>query len=141
MKPINGFTLIEMLLAIVVLASLILLAVPPLFSTIQKQETAHFFNVLDSDILFIQNEALGTRQNVRIVFDKEYYSIVAEKQTEEVKRYYPKHLTHDVRINNRVSFSNNGTVINPTTFLFKDKSTTYHLVFPLGKGRQYIEEQ
>ncbi|MEI3606809.1 competence type IV pilus minor pilin ComGD [Pseudogracilibacillus sp. SE30717A] len=141
MKQINGFTLFEMLLTIVILASLVLLAVPSIFSTIQKQEIAQFFKILDSDILYIQNQALGTRQNVRIVFDQEYYAVLTERQSEEIKRYYPKQLTHEVKINNRLSFSNNGTVINPTTYLFKDKDTTYHLVFPLGKGRHYIEQQ
>lgn len=141
MKQMNGFTMVEMLVVLMILSILTLLVVPSIIRTIEKQETNHFFAVLESDILYIQNQALGTRHNIRIVFDKEFYVVINEWKTEEIKRHYPEHLKYDNKINNRVTFNNNGTIINPTTFKFRDKETTYQLVFPLGKGRHYIEEQ
>ncbi|MEI3611716.1 competence type IV pilus minor pilin ComGD [Pseudogracilibacillus sp. SO30301A] len=141
MKQINGFTMVEMLFALMILSILTLLVVPSIVRTVEKQETNHFFAVLESDILYIQNQALGTRDNVRIVFDEEYYVVISEGKTEGIKRHYPEHLKYNNKINNRVAFNNNGTIINPTTFKFKDRKNTYHLVFPLGKGRHYIEER
>ncbi len=141
MKQMNGFTMVEMLFALMILSILTLLVVPSIIKTVERQETKHFFAVLESDILYIQNQALGTRDNVRIVFDEEFYVVISEWKTEEIKRHYPEHLQYANKINNRVAFNNNGTIINPTTFKFKDKKITYQLVFPLGKGRHYIEEQ
>lgn len=141
MKQMNGFTMVEMLFVLMVLSIFTLLVVPSIIRTIEKQETIHFFDVLDSDIFYIQNQAFGTRHNTRIVFDKEFYVVINDWKTEEIKRYYPKHITYDIKINNRIAFNNNGTIINPTTFKFRDGEKTYQLVLPLGKGRHYIEEQ
>lgn len=130
-----------MLFTIIILAALTLIVMPTMYKIVEKQQTKQFFDVLESDIFYIQNQAFGTRENVRIVFDEDYYVILHDRQIEEKKRYYPDHLTHDVKVNNRVKFSNNGTIIDPTTFVFKEDDITYQLVFPLGKGRHYIEEK
>jgi|SRR5690625_2200697 len=140
-KTINGFTLIEMLFTMVILSLLIFIGVPSLIKVIENQQTKHFFQILNSDIFYIQNQALGTRQNIRIMFDEDYYILLHEQKAEEIKRFYPEHLTYKLDINNRISFSNSGTVINPTTFMFTDNNHSYKIVFPLGKGRHYIEKQ
>lgn len=134
-----GFTLVEMLIALMIISILILLIVPAIFNLMEQQEINDFFNTLDADVLYIQNEALGTRKNVQIIFHKDYYMLIHASEKKEVIRDYPAHLTHDM--NGQILFSNSGTVMQPTTLRFKGKNKTYKMIFPLGKGRHYIEEQ
>ena len=140
-KQINGFTLIEMLFVVMILGVLIFIAVPIVIKSIERQEIKQFFAVLEADVFFIQNQALGTRQNYRIVFDEDYYIILGDKNGNDIKRHYPTHFTQDVKINNRVTFSTQGTIIDPIKLLFKHRDTKYKIVFPLGKGRYYVEEE
>jgi|SRR5699024_5212066 len=143
MKQIDGFTLIELLFALMILSVLLLIAMPIMTNLTKKQETKKFFDVLEADVFYIQNQALGTSRNLRIVFDKDHYDVLGSgmQNGEEMRRDYPEHLVHDVQIDNMISFYNSGTVANPTTFLFRDGDTIYEVVFPLGKGRHYIEER
>jgi|SRR5690625_2530065 len=141
-KRINGFTLIEMLLTIGILGLLSFIVVPSIYKSIERQELVQFFNVLESDVFYIQNQALGTRKNFRIIFDEDYYIIAGPFNSGiDIKRYYPKHLKQEIKINHRVTFTSNGTVSDSTKVLFNYRDTTYQLVFPLGKGRYYIEEK
>jgi|SRR5690625_1524632 len=141
MKQRNGFTLIEMLFALTIISVLTLLVVPNLYKLAQKQQTNKFFDVLEADVFYVQNQAIGTSVNSRIVFSSDHYSILNNQNSEEIKRYYPKHLSNRIKINHRIWFSNLGTIINPTTLIFEDQDTSYWVIFPLGKGRFYIEEK
>src|SRR5690625_7004713 len=97
-EKMTGFTLMEMLFTIVVISLLMFISVPVILKVIQTHQTGHFFTVLDSDIFYIQNQALGTRQNVRMVFDEEYYIISHTGKKVEIRRYYTKHLTCELDI-------------------------------------------
>src|SRR5690625_3068594 len=141
-KQINGFTLIEMLFSIIILGLLSFIVVPSIFKSIERQEIKQFFNVLESDIFYIQNQAIGTRKYFRITFDENYYIVVDDsKNNNEIKRYYPKHFTQKIKIKNIITFTNDGTVSRSAKVLFTHRDTTYKLVFPLGKGRYYVEEE
>lgn len=133
----HGFTLIEMLFILMVLSILTVLFIPQIVKTIEKQQSIHFFKLFDSDILFIQNQTMNSDDTYRITLTKDYYMIVKENREIE-KREYPNHLTLSQR-NVRIYFSKSGTVTSPQTIRFQDRYHTYRVVFPLGKGRHYIE--
>jgi|SRR5690625_1960997 len=135
----NGFTLIEMLFILLILSLLMVIAVPNLFSLLKKLETNNFFHMLDADIFYIQNEAMDTQNNVRIIFREDAYVIRNLYSDEDIIRYYPDNLSYDL-VNNRIMFNKNGTILGPTRYRFFDKNNTYEIVFPLGKGRHYIEK-
>lgn len=141
MKEIKGFTFIELVFVLFIISLLTFLVIPGLFSTLKKQQTKQFFTTFDADILYIQNSALGTSQHVRILFEDDYYVIRNNRTKEAIKRYYPEHISRITKSNNRISFNDSGTIISPTSYRFEDETTTYKIVFPLGKGRHYIEEQ
>lgn len=140
-KNEEGFTFIELLYVLLIVSILSLLVVPPMYHVYQEQQKNQFFTLLDSDILYIQNQAIARKTNFRIVFDTEYY-VVMEKDKQIYKRDYPNHLSYSKATTNRIVFNTLGTVRNPTTYLFYDQSKgkRYEMVFPLGKGRQYVEE-
>lgn len=119
---------------------LLLLVGPNLYSLYKKQQTKNFFNIFDTDILYIQNEAFGSRENVRILFESDRYIVQNFHTGEELIRPFPNHLTYALG-NNRISFNYNGTIINPGTHRFYENDKVYQVVFPLGKGRHYIEER
>lgn len=129
--------MIELLLVLTVIITLSVLVIPSLFNTIQKMETEHFFKELDSDILYIQSESLGKYDNIRIVFEKTRYRIHDTKSGTLRSRDYPANLQHhNIR---KIKFSRYGSVKSPSSFLLSNKNKTYLIVFPLGKGRHYIE--
>lgn len=139
MRRNNGFTLIEMLFSLTMISILLLLVVPSLVSLLKQQETNEFFKLLDADVFYIQNETFATNHNIRILFEGDRYVIRNSQTKEEVVRDFPSHLQFDL-VHNRIMFNNNGTILNPTRYRFYDEDTMYEIVFPLGKGRHYIEE-
>lgn len=135
----NGFTFIEMLFVMLAISLFLVLFLPNMMKSIENQRTKHFLEVLYSDILMIQNQSLGKTRNVQIIFQKDRYIIVYDQKLVEY-RTYPEHLNYVERSYNVISFNKHGAVSHLRKYKFKDRSTTYQIVFPLGKGRHYIEE-
>lgn len=133
----NGFTLVEMLFVLFVISIFTILFIPNFVKTIEKQQTAQFFDLFSSDIFYIQNQTLNTNESYRIWLRDDHYLIISNDTMK--RRNYPKHLEFTSYSNTRISFSKAGTVINPTTLRFKDRYHSYCVVFPFGKGRHYIE--
>lgn len=139
MKGINGFTLIEVLFTLFIVSIVSVLFIPNMLQVIERQQTKHFFEIFNSDILMIQNKSIGEERNIRIRLRTDHYLIMDEREL-IVQREYPKHLTYIEGSNNIITFNNTGTMMNPRTFHFRERNKAYLVVFPLGKGRHYIEE-
>lgn len=137
MRNNNGFTLIELLFVLVIVSTIALFVLPSMYRTYSKQQTKHLLQVMESDVFLIQNHTLYTLNNNRIFLDKDHY-IVQNERNHNVRTY-----PHDLRLINaatRIRFSTNGTVYDPTGYMFQDEHGTYKIVFPFGKGRFYIDE-
>lgn len=139
MHKINGFTLIELLIVLSVISILSLLVLPGVNHLLAKHKTKQFLEILNSDILLVQSKAIGTTDNVRITFDQDAYTVFYRNRT-YLNREMPTDVSFTNVNNTRIQFDNNGSIIQPTTYLLKDHSNLYRIVFPFGKGRNYIEK-
>lgn len=133
----KGFTLIELLFVLVIVSTISIFVLPSMYETLTKQQRKHFFQMLENDVFLIQNYSLYSNSNNRILVNKEDY--IVRTDSDYIFRKYP----HDFRLinnYNRIRFSVNGTVYDPTTYIFQDQNGLYKVVFPFGKGRFYIDE-
>lgn len=137
----NGFTLIEMLLVLTVLSILISLALPAHSSSLTKQQENQFIEVLQNDVLLIQNQAsITSKERMYIRFYDDHYLVLHGRNPSYAKRDYPDGWS--LLTSNRIlEFHLNGTVLSPRTFIMHSKKERIALVFPLGKGRFYIERE
>lgn len=142
MSKRNGFTLLEMLFVLSIISAILFISFPPLISTYEKWKVNHFLIVLDTDILYVQHKSMEEDEHVYIMFMANEYRITdANDNNKTIYRKYPQNFHANNFTNLRVSFSRNGTVMNPNTFQFKQNNTYYKVVFPFGKGRHYVEGQ
>lgn len=141
MKNKNGFTLIEMLFTLAILSILILLFVPSFNKTVQNQQVNQFLHVLQSDVLYMQNLSTGNKSDIRMIFNENHYVVTNYLSNDIfIERQYPNDVTIQTRTINYVSFNDKGTIRYPGTIQIKSRHKNYRVIFPLGKGRFYIDE-
>lgn len=138
-KQESGFTLVELLFVLTIVAVLLVLVIPSMIHALDEMETKQFFKELDSDVFYVQSNSLGRSDYFRIVFEPNNYRIIDPQANTVKKRDYPANLQH-YNIRN-YSFSNSGTVRNPNSSMLSNDHAKYQIVFPLGKGRHYIEKK
>lgn len=137
-KGSQGFTLLEVLMAMGILLTLLLLITPVSFSTIEKKQENKFIETFAYDLLYTQSLATTTSERVRIIFSNDSYKIVkGEKSSLVYQRNIPKHIKVHTRLRHIISFSRSGRIedLNKGRIEIETKHSTYHVVFPLGKGR------
>lgn len=134
----SGFTLIELLIVLWFISILILLITPPLLKQKQQFEVAQFFKVLESDVLYIQQKALHG-EFYKLYFQDNQY-IVAKSSVIIKKRVYPSPLKLKGRNETVITYTINGNISKPITYLFSNKDEDISIVFPLGRGRFYFKE-
>ncbi|MGM8365122.1 competence type IV pilus minor pilin ComGD [Virgibacillus sp. W0181] len=142
MSKLNGFTLIELLFVLVILSIIVTITVPPIFSTLKKQEAEQLMTVFRSDVQFMQNKSIGSKDDIRMIFKSDHY-VVTDYMTNNVlvKRSLPDHISIDPRTLDYVSFNDKGSIRYPGVVYIETAHIDYRLVFPLGKGRFYIDEK
>lgn len=139
--PEAGFTLPELLIVLSIISILLFVAISFGDNSLENIEMNNFIEVFESDVLYIQNAALGTRKNIRIIFRDDYYVIIHEETAiADIRRNYPPQFNELFVTQRRIVFSNSGALINPSTITFMTDVNKYKLVFPLGKGRYYVAE-
>lgn len=139
----NGFTLIEMLFTLSILSILFLLTVPVQSELLGKQQEEQFIETLKQDVLFIQNQSSKhTRDEMYIRFYDNHYSILSGVNKPFAERDYPADWTLVASNQTRLlRFVQSGTVLQPRTLVMYTPSEKLFIVFPLGKGRFYIEKE
>lgn len=139
----NGFTLIEMLVTLSILSILFLLTVPVQSELLGKQQEEQFIETLKQDVLFIQNQSSKhTRDEMYIRFYDNHYSILSGVNKPFAERDYPADWTLVANNQTRLlRFVQSGTVLQPRTLVMYTPSEKLFIVFPLGKGRFYIEKE
>lgn len=138
----HGFTLLEVLFVLSIWSLLIFLSIPFIFSPIDSQTEKQFFQTLESDLLLIQSWSHGTTlNNGSITFNTESYTLrLLGEEDKIVTRDYPHGWRTDERTYKRISFKD-GTIRQPGTILLQSAEDDFKIIFPLGKGRGYVEKQ
>ncbi|HLR01331.1 MAG TPA: competence type IV pilus minor pilin ComGD [Virgibacillus sp.] len=139
-KKLSGFTLIEMLIALSVIAILLLLYVPIQHSTILNLEEKKFFEQLDYDLQLLQNKSLGSTKTWALQFENNGYHILTLKEKPLIKRELPENWRINYRVSKTIHYSSTGTFKDPGTISIHTTKNNYRLVFPFGKSRYRLEE-
>lgn len=144
MQNKNGFTLIESLLVLGVLAVCILLSPPIKTSILDNQKEKQFLATFENDLLFMQSISYLSAENFRMEIKSDTYLISGGHQSDLfLSRSIPKGWVFNLWTiqSGSISFNQNGTIRQSGTIQLVTDRSTYKIVFPLGKGRCYIEKQ
>ncbi|WP_047979924.1 competence type IV pilus minor pilin ComGD [Ornithinibacillus contaminans] len=136
----NGFSLIELLITLSIWILLLSLSVPVLISLQEKKTEDNFLLTLQNDIIYIQNVSLGSKTYNRIILDRYSYRIVDNKNA-SIVRNLPDGWEIDRRTLEEISFNRNGTIRKAGTIQIRTKQNKFNMIFPIGKGRGYLEKQ
>ncbi|GAA0331253.1 competence type IV pilus minor pilin ComGD [Oceanobacillus sp. FSL W7-1293] len=138
----RGFTLIEALFALSILSIILLLIPRQQVEQIDKFELQHFFDTLEMDVLYLQSTASTQENDIPYVlkFNPDSYSIVLDR-FREIKREYPAQFSLVTSFPKNVEFYISGVIKNPQTIRVSLAGEPYQIVFPLGKGRYYVEKR
>lgn len=135
-----GFTLLETIMSLTIISILFTISMPLMMKQLKAYETKQFITVLESDILYAQNNALGKSGSgrTRVEFNEQDYTIT-ENAYRLVQRAYPNQLKINAGIR-RVTYNNAGNIIDPKSIDVIHDNKRYQLTFPFGKGRFYVNE-
>lgn len=138
----NGFTLLEMLFVLGVWSLLLTLTVPLAWPMLAAQQEKQFMDTLQSDIMYIQSLPGSKMDQIKIILRKTEYSVQTSLTQPEITRPLPPGWKYDVRVNNTISFFEDGRMRDPRTIKFiVNGKKEVKLVFPLGKGRGYFVKE
>ena len=140
MKQANGFTLIEMLAVLSIYAILILLSAPIMVKTFEAQQEKQFLKTFEFDLLYAQNLSTQSKNNIRINFDEDQYTILSDNEV-ITSRMIPENWHINLRVIKNIGFDENGRIKEPGTMSIKRRQSEDVGVFPFGKGRGYIVKQ
>ncbi|WP_172971062.1 competence type IV pilus minor pilin ComGD [Bacillus sp. THAF10] len=146
-KNSAGFTLMESLLILSIIAIMLSVLSSNGFAKTQKHSSSHFSEQFTNDLFFAQQYALSTKNSVQIVLSPNSNSYRIRQgsfQTKDlVNREYPSSLSIDTRTMGEViTFLGNGSIDKSgAIIILQDGKERYRYVFTLGKGRFYVEER
>ena len=139
-KPMRnnyGFTLLEVMFVLGIWSILILISAPLLFNSIETQQEKQFFATFQSDLMYIQNQSLGTDEKIQINLKKTSYEIVVPGEKQTTQRTLPDGWSITSQTLTNISFNPYGTIRKPGTMIITTNKREYHVIFRLGKGREY----
>lgn len=138
----KGFTLIEVLLVLSVLAVLTSLSILHLKPLNEKKTIDFFFEQLQNDLFYAQQYAISHNETVKVVFQdtKPQYSTVIGGINSIVQlREFDKAIKIQfATLGSTLYFNSSGNINKSGTMLVIYKKTTYRVTFLLGKGRFYV---
>ncbi|WP_053219217.1 competence type IV pilus minor pilin ComGD [Virgibacillus senegalensis] len=139
-----GFTFIEVMFVLSITAFLMALGVMFPLQLLEKQERNDFFQLFESDLLFLQQKSMLSSERYTLYIDPEAhkYSIRTGGTAKIlVSRKIPESWKIELRtLKMPISFNLKGTIKQPGTMVIDTGRKRYKVVFPFGKGRHYYEE-
>ncbi|WP_182199560.1 competence type IV pilus minor pilin ComGD [Paraliobacillus salinarum] len=144
MNKRNGFSLIEVLIVLSLLTTLLFIGGSIQYRTYDTYQFKQWYALFESDLLRLQQNTMSSTNNSYLLIRPNDNSYEVRNSTTEkpiIKRSIPKNLK--IRLysfNNPLSFSKSGTIKNPGKFQVMSKYSKWEIIFPLGKGRSYINE-
>lgn len=135
----GGFTLIELLLVLTTVSILSMIVIPPMSNTINQIKVNHFLQTVESDVLFIQNQSQRkVSSKLKLVFTKNEYHVIESSKRLRVEKY-PPGIKLRGSISKNIKYGSLGTIKQGATIRFEMTNKIIKLIFPLGKGRHYVE--
>lgn len=136
--------MLEAILSLTFLSILLLLTVPLSFKLHDSIQQRYFFNELEQDILWLQKRSITEQDIDYLTIDvpkhRYYVSDTMSSGFKKVK-HFPSSWKIDTRtFQNPLYFTYLGQNRFPGTFSITTTMGTYKFIFPLGKGRFYIEK-
>src|SRR5699024_709033 len=135
----NGFTLVEVLLTLVIIAIIFLIVKPFSIEIIEKKQEEKFLEMLQADILFTQNLAMHTGKYATIYFFDGEYRILVERSPYRTREIPNEWIREDYGMR-PIGFTSSRKIRKPGTMRIRMTHSLVKVVFPFGKGRNYIEE-
>lgn len=140
----NGFSLIEVLIVLSILTTLLFIGGSIQIRTYDTYQFKQWYALFESDLLQLQQDTIVSVNSPYLLIRPGGNSYeVRNSPTEKpiIKRSIPKNLK--IRLysfNNPLSFSKSGTIKRPGKFQVVSKYSKWEIIFPLGKGRSYVNE-
>jgi competence protein ComGD len=141
----NGFTLIEMLLVLMIVSALTVIVIPHIDGLSEAKEETYMIEQFTDDLLYAQQYAITHKTAVAVVF---YHGQAQYRITEGytlgrilIQRTLPNKWKIELAtLQSPLTFLANGNVNKSGTIFIKNGTTTYKVVFLLGKGRFYVQK-
>ncbi|MBS3679588.1 hypothetical protein KGF86_05120 [Ornithinibacillus massiliensis] len=130
----------ETLVALAILAIILSISVPVSHALLGKLAEEKILAQFQYDVLFLQNQSMVTNDYLRIKLDQNSYTLIGDS-IDPIERKLPNGWRIDQRTLQSISFNENGTIRYAGTIQFSSPTNSYIVVFPIGKGRGYIEKQ
>lgn len=139
----NGFTLVEVLIALSIVGVMLLLIIPLNNGFLEREKEKQFINEFTSDMLFMQAHSRTILSAIKYQYypDQRKYTIYKDGGKPLLEKTIPNGWEIDMRTINEIQYSHNGNISKPGTIALKTKRHTYKFIFSLGKGRFRIEKE
>lgn len=139
-----GFSLIEMMIVLLIIATISAVAYPSYDRFRKNRETEYFIRTFQKDIVHMQQRAVNEYRtyNLSIDNEKHKYEVRGNGSKEPIKRDFPKHIwfeSHSMILS--VQFNQNGNISRAGTLYIHSANASYKMVFQLGKGKFYVAKQ
>ncbi|MFB5662036.1 competence type IV pilus minor pilin ComGD [Alteribacillus sp. HJP-4] len=136
----KGFTMIEMIIVIAVLAAMITISIPQFQKLERPQSISYFIRLLEDDFLYAQQLAFSKGQTVLFkVKDNEYRIILSDEIVRSRELPEGVFFMRATLTPANIKFMENGNIHQPGTFFIETPEGRYKFVYLLGKGRFYVE--
>ncbi|CQR46836.1 hypothetical protein BN1058_01112 [Paraliobacillus sp. PM-2] len=140
----NGFSLIELLIVLSILSVLLVIGGSIQLKTYDNYQFNQWYTLFENDILRMQQDAMITKNNLYLLIKSSNNSYEIRKGAfgkPIIKRPIPDQWKVKLySLDMPLSFSKHGTIRRPGRFQIISKYNKWEIIFPLGKGRCYVNE-
>ncbi|WP_338750071.1 competence type IV pilus minor pilin ComGD [Bacillus sp. FJAT-52991] len=141
----QGVSMIEMLMVLSIFLIILAAAIIPFPKMLDSMEKEKFIDQLQADLYLAQSHAISKQEivNVQLLTTRDSYRMktMTAPSTVLVQRKFPDSIRHLDGSLQEIWFLPNGNTNRFGTMLFKYKDGYIKVVFQIGKGRFYVEEQ
>ncbi|MFG6494205.1 competence type IV pilus minor pilin ComGD [Fictibacillus sp. UD] len=140
----QGFSLIEMMIVLMIIATIGAIAYPAFDSFRKNRETEYFLRSFQKDIVHMQQKAINENRMYVLSIDNEkhVYEVSGNALKKPLKRAFPEHIRFEsFSMLLRVQFNQYGNISRAGTIYIHSANGTYKMVFQIGKGKFYVTKQ
>lgn len=142
-KNNNGFTMIEAIIALSLIATILSVSLSYTFKTYDTYQYKQFIKQLDQDLFYLQQLAITQNDSYYLHFERaqsRYHIRVAGIGKKVIERTYPSDWEIEPNtLTLPIEFSNKGNLKKPGQMKVHTKYQQFTITCPFGKGRCYDE--
>ena len=139
----NGFSLVEVLLALSISSFMLVIVSNCLYQQYESLQFQQFKRQLDQDLFYIQQVAITQTDNLYVSIDayrNKYYIRRLPRGTTLYERQLPASWKIETStLGYMVQFNELGNIRKPGSMIIRMLRKKYRVTCPFGKGRCYIE--